>query len=185
MADFDKWRKALGDAAYLRVQQDQVKRLLDAASAERDRLFLIDPNSAAYRNAQALVEQRVREVGSFTPRVLAADEEARREEPTDTVKRERYCANAARARQIRVPAATQAALDRLCSDLGGDPMAGAPAPPAPMVITNVNAPEGMPAAAPAQSLLLPIAAVAGLAVIAGGAYLWSQQRKATPALRRR
>ena len=178
MADFDKWRKALGDAAYLRTQQDIARRALDTASVERDRLFL-DGNTAAYRNAQAQVETRMREVESFAPRISTADAEARREEPTQAVKRERYCANAARARAMNMNPATQAALDKLCRDHGGDPLAALP-----IMTASVND-AGVPiaAAAPAPNVLLPIVAIAGLAAVAG-AYLWSQ-RKAAPAPRRR
>lgn len=174
MADYDKWRKALGDAATLRVQQDTAKRALDAASAERDRVFLAaGRDSSAFRNAQAQVTVRQNEVNSFNARIQAADATAAFEEPTQAVKRDRICDSAMRARQMGTTPAVQVTLDRQCRDLGGDPTA------TPIFVTNAAPVTEAPlAVSPARNLLLPIAAAVGLAAVAGGVYyFWSLQRR--------
>ena len=172
-ADFDRWTKAVGDAANLRATHNIVRQQLAALINQRDQLFFTaGPNSPAYQNAQAQVETKSREEATFTPRIEVADADALFYEPSVQEKQQRYCADAARARTMPgINPTTQAALDARCRQAGGDPMV------APMAMGAPPMGEAPPAPAAAPPLpIVPILIVAAAA--AGGLYFWSMRRPA-------
>lgn len=179
MADFDKWQRAVNEAGNLRVQRDYVQRAYSAGSAERDALSRGPaPNPLVLASIQARMAMSLSQVEAFDARIQAAELEAAREEPDLVVKRDNYCAQAARAHTV--PGYTPlevARLDYQCRIASALVTSPNTSPSTNNTTSAQQMPEGVPATTPTTRNYLPIALVA-LAALAGGAYLWSQQASA-------
>ena len=171
-ADFDKWTIAVGDAANLRRAHGVVRQQLGALIEQRDRLLsTAGADSAAYRDARAQVDAKAREEATFAPRIRVAEADAAFYEPSPLEKQQRYCADAARGRALRLHPTVQTALDAKCRQAGGDPTT-------PLVLSTAAPPVMEPSVAPTLAPTLPIVPILLVAAAAaGGLYYWSTMRR--------